>query len=593
MRSLLRFLAYSKRYWPLLSVALVASLLRMAMSTYFPIYAGNLTRYAEEAFAKKTLLPAEMWPKLATMTAIYMAILVGHLIVTIGRVHLPHRASAAVVRDIRHRLYAHVQRLSLGFHQARPSGAIASRVITDVQSAQQAVELGVIVTCQATLQIIVIAAIMLIMNWPWALVSFTVLPLFLLSTRLLSRPMRTASRRMLESTEQMSGHVHERFGMIREVQSFGAERDEQQQVWRHTERLRTHSVRHSLFSGILTATGEGTTFLGLAAVLLFGIYSVSKGRADTGDIVTFLLFTGRLFTPVQWLTGAYGQIQTAISATQRIFEFFDTEPKITDAPDAAPLKLEAAPAIRFEQVCFSYPVDKPQIVLKDLSFNVPPGARLALVGPSGGGKSTTLSLLPRFYDLQRGRICINDQDLTNVTVRSLRRAIGIVPQEPLLFSGTIRQNILYGRQGASENEMLHAATAANAHGFIMEQESGYDTVVGERGVGLSGGQIQRVAIARAFLKNPPILIMDEPTSNLDAVSESLILDAIDRLAEGRTTFVVAHRLSVARSADLILVMDNGQLLEAGHHTELIDAGGVYADLWRRQIGDVTDVRRTP
>ena len=586
MRSLWRFLAYSKPYWKLLSVALVASVLRMAMTTYFPIFAGDLTRYAEAAFVKKTLTPAEMWPKLITATGIYLAILIGHLIVTVGRVYLPQRASAAVVRDLRHGLYAHVQRLSLGFHAARPSGAIASRVITDVQSAQQAVELGVIITCQAVLQIAAIATIMLIMNWPWALVSFTVMPLFLLSTRVLSRPMRTASRRVLESTEQMSGHVNERFGMIREVQSFGAEGSEQEQVWHHTERLRTHSVRHGLFSGILTASGEGTTFLGLAAVLLFGVYAVSKGEADTGDIMTFLLFTGRLFTPVQWLTGAYGQIQTAVSATQRIFEFMDTEPKIQDSPNATPLELNGAPRVRFEGVNFSYPVEKPQIVLKDLSFEIAAGSRVALIGPSGGGKTTTLSLLPRFYDVQGGRIFIGDRELRDVTVCSLRQAIGIVPQEPVLFSGTIRQNILYGRQGASENEMLHAATAANAHDFIMEQESGYDTVVGERGVGLSGGQIQRIAIARAFLKNPPILIMDEPTSNLDAVSESLILEAIDRLAEGRTTFVVAHRLSMARSADVILAMDGGRLVEMGNHDELLAADGMYADLWRRQVGDV-------
>ena len=584
MRSLWRFLAYSKPYWKLLSVALLASVLRMAMTTYFPIYAGDLTRFAESAFVEKTLAPAEMWPRLVTATGIYLAILIGHLIVTVGRVYLPQRASAAVVRDLRHGLYAHVQRLSLGFHAARPSGAIASRVITDVQSAQQAVELGVIITCQAVLQIAAIATIMLVMNWPWALVSFTVMPLFLLSTRFLSRPMRTASRRVLESTEQMSGHVNERFGMIREVQSFGAEGEEQEQVWHHTERLRTHSVRHGLFSGILTASGEGTTFLGLAAVLLFGVYAVSKGEADTGDIMTFLLFTGRLFTPVQWLTGAYGQIQTAVSATQRIFEFMDTEPKIQDSPGAAPLNLAGAPRVRFEGVNFSYPVEKPQIVLKDLSFEIQPGSRVALVGPSGGGKTTTLSLLPRFYDVQGGRIFIDDRELRDVTVRSLRKAIGIVPQEPVLFSGTIRQNILYGRQGASENEMLHAATAANAHDFIMEQESGYDTIVGERGVGLSGGQIQRIAIARAFLKNPPILIMDEPTSNLDAVSESLILEAIDRLAEGRTTFVVAHRLSVARSADVILAIDDGRLVEMGSHDELLAADGMYADLWRRQVG---------
>ncbi len=586
MRSLWRFLAYARPYRKVMIIALIASLLRMVMSTYMPYYVGKVIDFTDAAFrvTGRTMLADEAWQKIAVLTGVFLGLLGMHAIVTVGRLHLPQRASASVVRDIRYHLFAHVQRLSLGFHAARPSGAIASRVITDVATAQQAIELGVIVTCQGVLQMVSIACIMLVINWRWALVSLAVLPLFLITTRLLSRPLRTASRHMLESTEQMSGHVHERFGMIREVQSFGAEHAEQARVLEHTEQLRTHVLRHSLLTGLLTAGGESTRFLGLAIVLLAGVYFASIEQVSIGAIMMFYLYTDRLFTPVQWMTGSWGQLQSAVSATERIFEFLDTEPKIQDSPGATPLELGAAPTVRFEDVRFSYPVDKPQIVLKDLSFEIPAGSRVALVGPSGGGKTTTLSLLPRFYDVQGGRILIDGHEVRDVTVRSLRKAIGLVPQEPVLFSGTIRENILYGRQGASENDVLHAATAANAHDFIMEQESGYDTVVGERGVGLSGGQIQRIAIARAFLKNPPILIMDEPTSNLDAISESLILEAIDRLAEGRTTFVVAHRLSMARSADMILVIEDGRLVEQGRHDDLLERGGIYANLWRRQVG---------
>jgi ABC-type multidrug transport system fused ATPase/permease subunit len=597
MRNLWRFLAYSKPYSKLMSVALVASLLRMAMSTYMPFYVGKVVDYVgaafgSEGFGDTTMAPETMWHHVWVLTAIFAACLVMHIIVTVGRVHLPQRASAAVVRDIRFNLFAHIQRLSLGFHTSRPSGAIASRVITDVQSAQQAIELGLIVTLQAALQIGVIGIVLLCINWQWALVCFSVIPLFLISTHLLSRPLRNASRRMLESTEEMSGHVHERFGMIREVQSFGAEEAEQDRVWEHTEELRTHSVRHSLYNGMLVAAGEGTTFLGLAIVLIFGVYSIATNdpsaapgdQVTVGMLTTFFLYTQRMLIPVQWLTGSYGQVQTAVSATGRIFEFFDTEPKIQDSSDARDMAIVAAPTVTFDDVRFSYPSETSEIVLNGMSFAIPGGSRVVLVGPSGGGKSTTLSLLPRFYDVQGGRILINGADVREVTVASLRAGIGIVPQEPVLFSGTIRENILYGRPGSDENAMLHAATSANAHDFIMAQPAGYDTVVGERGVGLSGGQIQRIAIARAFLKNPPILILDEPTSNLDATSEMLILEAIDRLAEGRTTFVIAHRLSVARSADVILYIEDGKLIEQGHHEELLAKRGAYHDLWQRQVG---------
>ncbi len=584
MRNLLRFLKYSKPYWLMLLVALVASVARMVMSTYMPYYAGKVVDFAIEAFDKGTITGTAAWDQIRTLTYWFAGLLILHVFFTIGRVHLPQRASAAIIRDIRHQLFAHLQRLSLGFHTSRPSGAIASRVITDVQSAQTSMELGVIVTCQASLQMLIIAIVMLVLNWQWALISFAVVPVFFLTTHFLARPMQEASERMLASTEKMSGHVNERFGMIREVQSFGTEHKEQEQVWEHTETLRGHSVRHSLFSGMLVAGGEGTQFLGLAIVLLSGVYLASQEQISAGKIMMFYLYTQRLFTPVQWLTAAYGQTQIAISATGRIFEFFDTEPKIQNAPHASEMDLQYPPAVQFSGVRFSYPADTPQIVLDDMSFEVPGGSRVVLVGPSGGGKSTTLSLLPRFYDVQGGQIFINNQDIRDVTVGSLRKMIGIVPQEPVLFTGTIRDNILYGSPDADENAMLRAATSANAHDFIMEQPDGYDTVVGERGVGLSGGQIQRIAIARAFLKNPPILILDEPTSNLDAVSETLILEAIDRLAAGRTTFVIAHRLSVARSADVILFIEDGRLVEQGTHEQLLARKGAYHDLWTRQVG---------
>ena len=586
MKSLLRFLGYSKPYWKLMGLALIASLARMAMPICMPLYVGKVVDNIIAPCLAGTFDGAEAWRKMALLTGLLTALLVVHIVVTIGRIHLPQRASAATVRDIRYKLFAHIQRLSLGFHSSRPSGAIASRVINDVNMAQQAVELGVIMTCQSILQIVTIGAIMLYLDWSWALIAFTAAPLFIVVTWLISKPLRNAGRRMLESTETMSGHVHERFGMIREVQSFGTEQHEQQRVWQYNEQLRSHSVRHSLWSGILMAGGESSRYLGLIVVLLYGVYQVAHGKPGItpGVVTMFYLYTDRLFVPAEWLASAYGQLQTAAAASARIFEFFDTEPKITNRHGAVPLKTDGAPSVCFKNVRFSYPDTRPEIVLKDLCFEAPGGSTVALVGPSGGGKSTALSLLPRFYDVAGGNVLVDGCDVRNLTIDSLRKTIGIVPQEPVLFTGTILENIEYGRPGSSRLDVMKAATAANAHQFIIEQAAGYDTAVGERGVGLSGGQLQRVAIARAFLKDPRILIMDEPTSNLDAVSESLILSAIQQLAKGRTTFIVAHRLSMARNADMILVMDQGQLVEQGTHDELLARRGVYSDLWERQIG---------
>jgi len=235
-------------------------------------------------------------------------------------------------------------------------------------------------------------------------------------------------------------------------------------------------------------------------------------------------------------------------------------------------------------VSFAYPTDRPVVALIDVDFEIAPGSKVVLVGESGAGKSTLLSLLPRFYDVQEGHIRIDGTDIRDVKVRSLRRAIAVVPQEPVLFSGTIKENILYGRPGAPDADVRAAAQDANAEGFILETDDGYDTIVGERGVGLSGGQVQRIAIARAFLKDPKILIMDEPTSNLDATSEDLVMAALDKLAAGRTTFIIAHRLSVARDADMIAAFEAGRLAEQGTHDELLAANGVYAGLWNRQVG---------
>jgi len=588
LEHLWRFLAFSLPYWPSLAGGIIAGLLRIALGLFMPWYVKYVIDDVGKPFVDGQILAGEAWARLGQVSALLGGLAVVHCLATLGRFYWPHRAAASAIRDVRYNLFRHLQRLSLGFHTRRPTGAIVARLIADVEAAQQAFDMIVIELSQAILTAGTITVALFWIDWQWALVAFATTPLFIVTTRLIRRPMRRATRKQRETVERISGRVQERFSMIREVQSFTAEPHEERLVLDEAEELRRYTVRQHLLAGSVHAAGEVTRVLGLAIVLVFGVYRITTGGGEVtlGMLPLFFMYTARVLQPMTFFARLYTRLQHAGAAADRVLDFFDTDPDIVDAAAARPIALDGAPAVQFDHVWFAYPTDSPVVVLQDVDFEVRPGWKVVLVGESGAGKSTLMSLLPRFYDVQDGGIRIDAQDVRDVTVRSLRQAIAVVPQEPVLFSGTIGDNIRYGRRDASDDEVRAAARAANAEGFILEDEDGYDTVVGERGVGLSGGQIQRIAIARAFLKDPAILIMDEPTSNLDAASEDLVMAAVSRLAEGRTTFIIAHRLSLARDADRIIVFDAGQIVENGTHDDLLARDGHYADLWTRQIGTV-------
>jgi len=586
LRHLWRFLAFSLPYWPSLVGGVVTGLVRIGLPLFLPYYLKYVIDSVCQPFIDGQIDATEAWSRQGWISLLLGGMMVVHWGATLGRYYFPQRAAASAIRDIRFRLFRHLQRLSLGFHSRRPTGAIVARVTADVEAAQQAFDMIMIQLSQMLLSAAVITAVLFWIDWQWALVVFATTPLFLVTTRLLRRPMRRATRKQRETVERISGLVQERISMIREVQSFTAERHEERQVRSEAETLRRHTLRQRLLGGFLVAASEVTRYLGWALVLAFGVYRITAGAENVtlGDLPLFAMYAGQVLSPMQFLADLYTRLQVSAAAADRVFDFFDTEPEILDKPGAPPLRLPEAPTVRFDHVYFSYPTDKPVVVLKDICFEVGPGSKVVLVGESGGGKSSLMSLLPRFYDVQDGRILLSGTDIRDVHVRSLRRAIAVVPQEPVLFTGTIRENIQYGRRGATEAQIVAAARDANAERFILETEDGYATKLGERGIGLSGGQIQRIAIARAFLKDPAVLIMDEPTSNLDATSESLVMEALDRLAAGRTTFIIAHRLSVARDADLIIVLDQGRIAEMGTHAQLIGGGGAYHVLWKRQVG---------
>ncbi len=582
LRNLWRFMAFTRPYWVWVVIGSFTGLVRMVPQLYLPPLVKAIIDRVVTSTGSVSDRMAVGWHMLWPF-ALWM--LTVHVVATIGRMYWAQIAAVNAIRDIRFQLFDHLQRLSLAFHTRRPSGSIVSRVMTDVNSAQYIFDLVFIQAFQVTLISVVICIYFFVRDWQWALVSLATVPLYLVTTRLVSRPMREASKQTLEMMSTMSGYLNERMAMIREVQAFTAETREKRAVRREVEQLKRYALRQHFFNALLIAASEITRFLGQVAVVFFGTWRVMAHAHGTtvGDIFLFYIYTGMLYGMFDFFANFNLQFQTAIAGADRVFEFFDTVPAIQDAPGAKRLNAKRPPAVSFDHVRFCYPTDEPAVVLDDITLDVQPGWRVVLVGESGAGKSTLMNVLPRFYDIAGGAIRIDGQDLRAVTMRSLRRAIGIVPQEPALFTGTIWENILYGRRDAPEEEVRAAARAANAEEFIEGLPNGYETIVGERGVGLSGGQIQRIAIARAFLKDPKILILDEATSNLDAVSEALVLQALDRLAQGRTTFIIAHRLSVARDADLVVVLDRGHIAETGAHADLLARGGLYANLWERQM----------
>lgn len=593
LRNLWRFLGYARPYWGWLAAGMGAGLVRMGLPLYMPIFLATVIDYVVQPLLDSNVDQEAANQRLIWMLGLFGVLALLHGAATLGRLYFPHVAMASAMRDLRNRFYAHLQRLSLGFHTQRPTGGIVSRVISDVNVAQQMIDVLVVQASQQLMRAIVIVGILIWADWKWALVAFVTLPFFGIVTRVMRRKMRRASRKVQETVERMSGHVQERLAMIQEVQSFTAENIERDAVRDHTQELRDHTLKQRMLNGVLVSSSELTRFGALAIVIGFGAYRIMSTRdlgedaVTVGMLVLFYQYTAMALQPLQFFSELYAKVHTAAASADRVFEFLDKAPDIKNKKGAPKLQCPRPPSVELRNVSFSYPVEKPEVILDDISLKVEPGMSVALVGESGAGKSTLMSLLPRFYDIQKGNIFIADQDITEVNVRSLRGAIGIVAQQPVLFSGTIRENICYGLPDASDEQVVKAAREANAHDFICEQPDGYETQVGERGVGLSGGQIQRLAIARAFLKDPAVLILDEATSNLDAVSESLVMDAVGRLTEGRTTFLIAHRLSTAREADLVVVMRDGIIAESGPHQQLLDEDGEYAALWNRQMSVAT------
>ena len=487
-----------------------------------------------------------------------------------------------MVYDLAGDLFGHLQRLSLRFHARKSVGDTIRRVTTDCECASVIVEHALLPLIAALVSLVAMFSVMWRLEPRLTLLSLLVVPYVVLVLRRYMQPMLERSYEQEEADGELYNVVEQTLAAIPIVQAFGREKDND----RRFERGARASVRASLRSasvglqfGILTSFA---TTAGSAMVLWYGAQSVLEGRLTVGDILVFLSYLSGLYGPLESLMYVPSTTQGAAGSARRVLEILETTQEVGDLPDARAIAAVQG-YVRFDDVTFGY--DRERAILKGVTLEARPGDIVAIVGPTGAGKTTAVSLLPRFYDALEGRVLVDGHDVRTVRLRDLRAQISLVLQEPVLFPLTLADNIAYGRLAATRDEIEAAARAANAHDFIARLPQGYDTLVGERGATLSGGERQRISIARALLKNAPILILDEPTSAVDAATEASLIEALERLMRGRTTFVIAHRLSTIRHASQILVLDNGEVVERGTHHELLARAGLYARLYASQFGE--------
>lgn len=571
MKNYMRLLAYIKPYTRRLALAVVCIIMAAGANLYLPWIIKDMI---DDVLMSKDMVMLNL------IAAGILVVMFTRGVFYYGQSYLVSYVGQRVIIDVRSVLFRKFQRMPLSYYDKQQTGTVMSYITNDVAVMQSAIVDNLIELVTEGSILIGSLAMMIYLDWKLSLLTLMTIPLVGFAMKIFGRKLKRSSTVIQERVAEITSLLQESISAIRVVKSFVRESYEikrfEEQNWRNFQA----AMKNVKLSSLLTPTVEFLAAIAVTFIVWFGGYEVVNEVITAGELVAFLTYAVNLANPVKRLSRVYAAIQKAMAAAERVFDIMDLDEKITDVPGAKPLP-PIKGKVEFKDITFSYKEGQP--ALQHISLKAEPGQMIALVGPSGSGKSTIANLIPRFYDVDSGAITIDDHDIRQVTADSLREQIGLVPQETMLFSTSVMENIRYGRLEATDEEVIEAAKAANAEEFIKELPEGYDTKLGERGLNLSGGQRQRLAIARAILKNPRVLILDEATSALDTESEKIVQDALDNLMVGRTSFVIAHRLSTIFNADQIFVVENGHLREHGTHEELLAAGGLYSNLYNIQF----------